>query len=149
MSATQKHSLIYGQVIREFNRLHQLAIVAGEVAIPTPTSSMISSYASYKRLKQRGGDAVGAISLQHVLDFAESISLTPATREDEPCCIQCVVDCERNDPFFAIVLTTKRLLGELDSSKPIETDETFKVMHEGYALTLIGQSDMNRVWHVR
>jgi hypothetical protein len=35
-----------------------------------------------------------------------------------------------------------------DNSKPIETDEAHKVMHEGYALNLIGQSDMNRMWHV-
>jgi hypothetical protein len=110
---------------------------------------MISSYASYSRLKLRGGAAVGAQSLQHIWDFAESLHMTPATGMDDPCSIECVIECERVEPFFAVVLTTKRLLSQLDSSMPIETDETFKVMHEGYALTLIGQSDMNRVWHVR
>lgn len=110
---------------------------------------MISSYSSYNRLKLRGGEAVGAQSLQHIWDFAEGLAMTPATGMDDPCCIDCVIESERAEPFFAVVLTTKRLLSEFDSSKPIETDETFKVIYEGYALTLIGQSDMNRVWHVR
>ena len=117
--------------------------------LPTPSRSMISSYSSYSRLKLRGGMAVGAQSLQHIWDFAEGLTMTPATGVDNPCCIQCTIECERVETFFALVLTTKRLLSEFDSSKPLETDETFKVMHEGYALTLIGQSDMNRVWHVR
>ena len=110
---------------------------------------MVSSYASYNRLLLRGGAAVGGQSLQNILDFAEDVAISPATLEDDACCIECVIDSEREEAFFAMVLTTKRLLSLLDSSKPLETDETFKVMHEGYALTLIGQSDMNRVWHLR
>ena len=110
---------------------------------------MVSSYASYNRLLLRGGAAVGGQSLQNILDYAEDVAISPATLEDDACCIECVIDSEREEAFFAMVLTTKRLLSLLDSSKPLETDETFKVMHEGYALTLIGQSDMNRVWHLR
>lgn len=34
-------------------------------------------------------------------------------------------------PLIAIVLTTKCLLGEMDLTRPIQTDETFKVIHEG------------------
>ena len=93
--------------------------------------------------------AVGAQSLQHILDFAAAIELKPTSGDHDACCISCVIDSQRIDPFFAIVISTRRLLSGLDSSRPIETDETFKVIHEGYALTLIGQSDMNRVWHVR
>ena len=110
---------------------------------------MISSFTAYTRLQLRGGAAVGAVSLQHIYDFAESVLMTPETGDHEACCIDCIIDTEKDEPFFAVVLTTKKLLSELDSSVPIETDETFKVMNEGYALTLIGQSDMNRVWHLR
>jgi hypothetical protein len=110
---------------------------------------MISSYTSYRRLLQRGGAAVGEQSLQHILDFAAAIELKPTSGDHDACCLECVIDSQRIEPFVAIVLSTKRLLSGLDSSRPIETDETFKVIHEGYALTLIGQSDMNRVWHVR
>jgi hypothetical protein len=129
--------------------LQLLATEAGEPVVPTPTRSMISSFASYDRLILRGGAAVGGQSLQHIYDFAEDCALTPESEENEAGCIECVIDCERAEPFFAIVLSTKKLLSEFDNSKPIETDENYKVMHEGYALTLIGQSDMNRVWHVR
>ena len=110
---------------------------------------MISSYTSYKKLQQRGGVPIGEQSLQHILDFAAAVELKPTSGDHEACCIQCVVNGQRIEAFFAIVLSTRRLLSGLDSSRPIETDETFKVIHEGYALTLIGQSDMNRVWHVR
>ena len=110
---------------------------------------MISSFTSHMRKQLRGGVAVGAVSLQHIFDFASSVILQPATGDHEASCIECIVESENNDPFFALVITTKKLLSEFDSSVPLETDETFKVMNEGYALTLIGQSDMNRVWHLR
>lgn len=118
----------------------------GEPAVPTPSRNMISSFASYNRFILRGGAAVGGQSLQYVLDFAEDCALRPESEEIEA---GCVIDCERDEPVFAIVLSTKKLLSEFDNMKPLETDETYKVTHEGYALTLIGQSDLNRVWHVR
>ena len=149
LTRVQKNVFNYEQVIREFMRLQQLAIAAGQPVVPTPSRSMVSSYASYNRLLLRGGAPVGGQSLQNIQDFAENVAISPATLEDDPCCIECVIDSDRLEPFFAMVLTTKRLLSELDSTKPLETDETFKVIHEGYALTLIGQSDMNRVWHLR
>ena len=129
--------------------MQRLAIAADEIVIPTPTTSMISSFCSYNRLVLRGGVNVGSQNLQHIYDFAEGIELTPEAEDHDVCCIDCVIDSDRAEAFFAIVLTTKKLLTEFNSSKPIETDETYKVMHEGYGLTLIGQSDSNRVWHVR
>ena len=117
--------------------------------IPTPTKATISSYTSYQKLIQRGGVAVGGQSLQDIIDFASNFSLTPDTEDDEVFVLKSFVDCDRAEPFFAILLTTKRLISAFDSTRPIETDETFKVIHEGYPLTLIGQSDMNRTWHPR
>lgn len=143
---SQKNSFNYEQVIREFARLQEIAITAGQQPIPIPSRSMVSSYASYNRLLLRGG---AAVSGRNILDFAEDEAISPVTLEDDACCIDCVIDSEREEAFFAMILTTKRLLSLLDSSKPFETDETFKVMQEGCTMTLIGQSDMNRVWHIR
>lgn len=126
-----------------------MASTAGDNAIPIPTKAMISSYTSHQRLLLRGGVAVGGQSLQSILDFAEDHKLKSTTGLNEGFCVKCTVDIDRVEPFFAIILSTQLLMSKFDSSKPIETDETFKVMHEGYALTLIGQSDMNRVWHLR
>jgi hypothetical protein len=136
-------------VIREFTRLAQVAAQAGAAVVPTPSRSSISSFCSYHRLQLRGGVPVGGVSLQDIIDFTEDNFITAATQDNDACCIKCAIDCDRVEPFFALVMTTKKLLSEFDSAMPIETDETFKVMHEGYALTMIGQSDMNRVWHVR
>ena len=123
--------------IREFLRLHELAAAAGEPVIPTPTTAMISSYSSHQRLLKRGGIPVGAVTLQ------------PTTGNNDGYCLRCAIDSERGEPFFGILFSTKTLMDSFDSTRPIETDETYKVIHEGYALTLIGQSDMNRVWHIR
>lgn len=106
-----------------------LATEAGEPVVPTPTRSMISSYTSYDRFKVRGGAAVGGQSLQLVFDFAEDCALTPESEENEAVCIECVIDCERVEPFFAIVLSKNKLLSAFDNSKPVENDETYKAMH--------------------
>ena len=135
--------------MREFKRLQELATQEGRQAIPTPSKAMISSYTAYLRLQNRGGVSVGGQSLKDIEDFAHKMRLSPTTGDNEGFCVKCVVECERDEPFFAVVMSTKLLLSKLDSSRPLETDETFKVMHEGYPLTLLGQSDMNRIWHVR
>ena len=141
--------LDYLQIVREFRRLPELATQEGREAIPTPSKATISSYTSYQRLRRRGGVPVRGQSLKDIQDSAHETRLSCTTGENESFCIKCVLECEREEPFFTMVLSTKLLLSKLESSRPLETDETFKVMHEGYPLTLLGQSDMNRVWHVR
>ena len=64
---------------------------------------------------------VGEVSFQHVFDFAERVILTQANLGPRICLIEGIIDSE----------------------------ETFKVMDEGYALTLIGESCMKCVWHLR
>ena len=44
-----------------------------------------------------------------------------------------------------LILSTRALLNDFDLTRPIETDETFKVIYENYPLTLIGQSNANSV----
>jgi hypothetical protein len=129
--------------------LQQDAANNNAVAIPAPTKAMISSFTSYQKLILRGGVAVGGQSLQDIVDFADNFALTPETEDDEVFVLKSFVDSNRPEPFFALLLSTKRLISAFDSTRPIETDETFKVIHEGYPLTLIGQSDMNRTWHPR
>ena len=145
----QQNAFKLSQIIREFNRLQQLAILANEDPIPTPRKVAISSFTSYVRKLHRGGLAVGDQSLQHIFDFAETTELKSESGDHDACSIDCVIESQRPEPFFAITLSTRRLLSELDSSRPVETDEIFKVIQEGYPLMLIGQSDMNRVWHLR
>ena len=94
---------------------------------------MIPSYTSDQRLLLRGGVAVAVQSLQSILDFAENLKLKSTTGLNEGFCVKCTVDIDRVEPFFAIILSTQTLMGKFDSSKPIETDETFKITHEGYA----------------
>lgn len=66
------HHVVQSAVIREFMRLQQLAIVAGEEVVPAPSRSMISSFASYNSLFLRGGAAVGGESLQHIFTTRSS-----------------------------------------------------------------------------
>jgi hypothetical protein len=110
---------------------------------------MISSFTSYQKLMRRGGVGVGGQTIQDIIDFHMSHRLEADTGDHDGCSLRLFVDCDRDDPFFAMLLSTKKLLAEMDLSRPLETDETFKVIHEGYPLTLIGQSDMNRKFHLR
>ena len=115
----------------------------------TPTVGMITSFTSYQKLLLRGGVGVGGQTIQDIINFHDDHPLLLATGDHEGIPLRLIVDCERDEPFFVIILTTKWLLGEVDPSRPIETDETYKVIHEGYPLTLIGQNDMDRKFHIR
>lgn len=92
---------------------------------------MISSYCSHQRFIKRGGLPVGDISLQSFQDFADNLALKPTTENNEGFCVKCGIDCEKEDSFFALLLSTRNLLASFDSKRPLETDETCKVMHEG------------------
>lgn len=60
-----------------------------------------------------------------------------------------VHDETRIAPFFAIFFSTTRLLDMASNSRPLEIDETYKLIYEGYPVTVMGQSDGDRVFHVR
>ena len=56
---------------------------------------------------------------------------------------------EGREPYFSIIFSTPRLIDGTHLSRPIEMDDTYKVIHEGYSVTVMGQSDADRVFHVR
>ena len=134
------------QVVREITRVNSLN--QGELLL-VPDINQISSYVSYQRLKNRGGVRVGEVSVQDILDYGEMNKMKNNSPPHECLVINLVADAGRDFPFFAMALSTRNLMDQLDSSRPIQSDETFKVIHEGYALTLIGQSDMDRKFHLR
>jgi hypothetical protein len=88
--------------------LQQDAANNNAVAIPAPTKAMISSFTSYQKLISRGGVAVGGQSIQDIVDFTENFALTPETEGDEVFVLKSFVDCNRPEPFFALLLSTKR-----------------------------------------
>ena len=64
-----------------------------------------------------------------------------------------VLAYEQNDdsiePYFSMVFTTSRIIDSTDLTRPVEMDETFKLIHEGYAVTVMGQTDADRRFHTR
>ena len=92
---------------------------------------------------------VGGQSLQDIIDLDHVNRISALTPMHDCCSLSLVVDCDREDPFFVLILSTKALLNDFDLTRPIETDEAFKVIHENCPLTLIGQSDANRKFHIR
>ena len=84
---------------------------------------------------------IDAFVLQHSLSDESSRNLGG--------CVHLTSDKLRDDPFFALLLSTRGLLDSMDLTGPIEMDETYKLIYEGYPVTVIGQSDMNRKFHVR
>ena len=68
---------------------------------------------------------------------------------DSACQFNFVLDDTRDKPFFSLMLSTPRLLDGTHLWRPVEMDETYKLMYEGFPLTVMGQSDANRVFHTR
>lgn len=60
------------RVIEEFQRLAQIQIEANAPVVPTPTTSMISSFLSYRHMMDRGGIAVGSTTLQDLEVYSEA-----------------------------------------------------------------------------
>ena len=103
---------------------------------------MLSSFTSYQRLQERGGVGVGGHSLQDIINFDGNHRISPDTAANEACSLRLVVDCDREEPFFVLLMSTQSLLSQFDITGTIETE------HEGYPFTLIGQRDMNRRFHL-
>lgn len=63
------------------------------------------------------------------------------------------MDYEHDDglrePYFSILFSTPRLIDGTHLTRPIEMDDTYKLIHEGYTVTVLGQTDADRVFHTR
>ena len=92
---------------------------------------------------------VGGQTVEDIISFALDHKLTENTARNRGGCLDLHSDITRDEPFFALLMTTNGLLEETDLTSPVETDETYKLIYEGYPVTVIGQSDMNRNFHVR
>ena len=126
-----------------------MALLAGSIPLALPTKTMVSSFTAYQKLVLRGGVGVGRQTTQDIINFHNHNLLTLDSHDNDGGSLKLLVDVDRDEPFFVILISTPRLLRNMHLTRPLETDETFKVIHEGYPLTLIGQSDMNRRFHRR
>ena len=63
------------------------------------------------------------------------------------------MDYEHDDgvrvPYFSILFSTPRLIDGTHLTRPIEMDDTYRLIHEGYTITVLGQTDADRVFHTR
>ena len=107
---------------------------------------MVASFLTYHRLKERGGRLVGGQTVEDIISFALDHKLTKNTARNRGGCLDLHSDSTRDEPFFALLMITNGLLEETDLTSPVETD---KLIYKGYPVTVIGQSDMNRNFHVR
>jgi hypothetical protein len=137
------------QVIRQFTRLANEAARNNLPIVPTPAIKMVGSFLTYHRLKERGGLPVGGQTIEDIVAFATQNMLTENTPRNVGGCVHLTYDTQRDEPLFVMLIRTNGLLDGMHLTSPIETDETYKVIYEGYPVTVIGQSDMNRTFHVR
>ena len=117
--------------------------------VPTPVITMVSSFLTYYRKKERGGNLVGGTSVEDIWAFGEEHEIKADTPRNVGGVVQAIIEPLREEPYFSILLSTHGLLDSTELTSSIEIDETYKLIYEGCALTIIGQSDMNRVFHVR
>jgi hypothetical protein len=79
-----------------------------------PSAAMIASFTSYQRLRERGGVGVGGQSLQDIIDFDSNHRISADTAENVACSLRLVVDSDREEPFFVLLMSTKKLLSQFD-----------------------------------
>ena len=58
-------------------------------------------------------------------------------------------DDQVRDPYFSILFSTPRLIDGTHLTRPIEMDDTHKLIHEGFTVTVLGQTDADRLFHTR
>lgn len=104
---------------------------------------MISSYTSYIKKVQIGGVAVGDQSLQDIFDFSAATELKPECGDHDACSIDCVIDSQKPEPFFSIDLSTRRLLRELDSSRPFLQKEALQISHPNFDIDSLLQASID------
>lgn len=92
---------------------------------------------------------MGGQTVEDLEAFALEHEILVDTPRNVGGCLLIETDTNREEPFFAILMSTRGLLDGIDLTSPVETDETYKLIYEGYPVTVIGQSDMNRNFHVR
>ena len=137
------------QVIKEFTMLAKRAVENNLPVVPTPTLTQVASFLAYHRFKERGGQLVGGQKLEDIHAFGQQNLLMVDTPLHTGGVVHVVTETLRDEPFLVMLLSTRGLLQGTDVTSPIETDETSKLIYEGYPLTVIGQSDINKSFHVR
>lgn len=134
-------------MLRQFTRLDAEATRNNLPIVPPPGIKMIGSILTYHRLKERGGLRVGGQTIEDIVGFAARNMLTENTPRNVGGFIHLTSDTQRDEHFFVLLISTNGLLDDMHLFSPIETDETFKVIYEGYPVTVIRRSDMNRTFH--
>jgi hypothetical protein len=91
------------KVIREFTRMAAFNLANGLPVVPTPLVSMVTSFLTYHRLKERGGKPVGGQSLDDIYAFAQEHLLTDQSPRNQGGCVH---EISKFDAKFDHILTT-------------------------------------------
>ena len=67
---------------------------------------------------------VGGQTVEDIISFALDHKLTENTARNRGECLDLLSDITRDEPFFALLMTTNGLLEGTDMTSPVETDET-------------------------
>lgn len=118
------------KVIKEFTRLAVQLVANNLPLVPTPLVSLVSSFLTYHRKKERRGHLVGGQSVQDIAAFGEQHLISIDTLRNVGGIVSVLTEPLRNEPFFAILLSTRGLLEGPDLTSPVEIDETYKKIYE-------------------
>ena len=111
-----------------------------------PLKKKVESYLQHLRYKKYGRPTISATEINQ---WCEARNKLPANI-DEPFVLNYYVHAESVDPDeqdIKVVMSTLRLLGNLQKSMMVQCDGTFKVVWQGYPLVLVGTSDQDRKFH--
>lgn len=110
--------------------------------VKEPEKSKLNNFLAKLRIKHFGQLT---ISLNSVLCWCQERNEIP-TEEDKPFVLGVPTSFDDN-PELRIVFSTKRLLGNVQKSKGVQADATYKLNWHGYPVLIVGSSDFRQVFH--
>lgn len=114
--------------------------------MPEIEKSKLNTYLKQLRLEKYG---VATISGTEITEWCKAREQIP-DHQDEPFVLKYLISCETFDPEeqdIKIVISTLRLLGNLEKSLMVQIDATYKLIWQGYPVMVVGTSDKNHVFH--
>ena len=112
-----------------------------------PPKSKIIHHLRTLREEKYGKSSITDVEIKK---WAEIKKIIPI-EEDTPFVINYKVNCDslnENDQKLKILISSKRLLNNLNVYQMVQIDATYKLIWQGYPVFVIGITDKNQVFHL-
>lgn len=119
-----------------------LAVFRRENIIEPPKTQLTS----FLRTLRTNTYGPSTISGNELVDWCKKKSVVPDD-EDKLFVLDYNIICDTGNQDIKIVLSTRRLLKNINKSCMVQADSTYKLIWQGYPVIIMGSSDKNKTFH--